>query len=361
MFAAMLALAGVGFGVQFLLSPSPIGFSSFNALHFEINYLDHGFVRRALVGTLFQAVPDAARSAAILVFGWAVIAALAALVAGVLHMLRERMSRDSFRLLALAWIAAPWTFMNLGYDFARLDQLNLLLLALSLWLVYRGRMLWLAPVSVCGLLVHEAYLFYGLIPVLAYGWVRYRSVSSATGLRQLAIPMAAALAMLGTIAVAGRYEPGRARLVESLGSRLADPNHNALNVWLRSGIDNPEYVIARLGQGLFGPFELTAMAGLVLLAMATLIGVAYLAGRWPDAFLLSPLAVLSLFVFGIDYARWTGLIAILALVVTTTRLLDSELHVNRSRCPRYLLVTLAALMILAGPLGTVHLLPLWFG
>ncbi|MES1947070.1 hypothetical protein C84B14_06963 [Salinisphaera sp. C84B14] len=357
-FGAMLVFAAAGFGVQYLLSPSPIGLSSFNALHFEINYLDHGFVRRALVGTLFQAVPEAARTNAILVFGWAVIAALAALVTAVLHVLHSRMSGDSLRLLAMLWIAAPWTFLNFGYDFARLDQLNLLLLALSLWLVYRNRVIWLALVSVFGLLIHEAYLFYGLTPVLAYGWVRYRAASATTACRRLALPIAAALTTLATIALIGRYEPGRARLIESLKPRLADPNHNALNVWLRSGLENPEYVVARLGHGLFGALELVAMAGMVLVTAAALVGLSYANDRRPDPFLLSPLAVVPLFCFGIDYARWAGLIAILALVVVTTRLLDGKFYVQHGRHSAYLYGGLC-LALLAGPLGTVHALPLW--
>ncbi|MES1939826.1 hypothetical protein T5B8_06271 [Salinisphaera sp. T5B8] len=355
---AMLVFAAVGFGVQFVLSPSAPGFSSFNALHFEINYLEHGFVRRALVGTLFQAVPEAARTPAIVVFGWVVIAVLAGLVTRLLYVLRRRMDRDQFRLLAVLWIAAPWTFMNLGYDFARLDQLNLLLLALSLYLVYRNRIVWLTVVSVAGLLIHEAYLFYGLIPVLAHAWVRYRPVSLATAVVRLAWPVAAGLATLVTIALAGRYEPGRAALIDSLGTRLADPNHNALNVWLRSGLDNPHYVLARLDQGLFGAAELLVMAALVLAAVAVVIGFARTNGRSADPFILSPLAVLPLFCFGIDYARWMGLIAILSLTVVTTRLLDGGFGQSRPLSARHTGLALLG-MALAGPLGSVHLLPLW--
>ena len=355
---AMVVFAALGFGVQHVLSPSALGFSSFNALHFEINYLEHGFVRRALVGTLFQGVPEVLRTPAIVVFGWVVIAALAGLVTRLLYVLRRRMDRDRVRLLAMLWIAAPWTFMNLGYDFARLDQLNLLLLALSLYLVYRNRIIWLTLASVAGLLIHEAYLFYGLIPVLAYAWVRYRPISVATALGRLAGPVVAALVTLGTIALAGRYEPGRAALIDSLDTRLADPNHNALNVWLRSGLDNPHYVLARLDQGLFGAAELLSMAALVLAAVAVPIGFARANGRSVDPFILSPLAVLPLFCFGIDYARWVGLIAILSLTVVTTRLLDGgfgEAGALRADYAGFAVLGLA----LAGPLGSVHLLPLW--
>lgn len=356
----MLALVAAGFAVQTTQSASAIGFSTFNALHFEINYFDHGFVRRALVGTVFQVVPDAWRTVAIIGFGWALVVALALVVVWLLHALRARLPRDQCWLLAVLWIAAPFTFLNFGYDFARLDQLNLLLLALSLCLVYRGHGLALALISATGLLIHEAYLFYGLAPVLAYAWVRYRAVPSSTSARVLFWPLVAALATLSAIAFAGRYEAGRSSLVQSLGSRLGDPNHNALNVWLRSGLDNPEYVIGRLGHGLFGTPELLAIGGLVLGIVAALIGISFANGRRPDVFVVSPLAVLPLFFFGIDYARWLGLIATLALTVVTTQVLEGRFAGLGVACPRVFYLLLVGVVLL-GPLGSVHLLPLWLG
>jgi len=349
-----------GFAVQYglaALASSGAGaplFSTFNAAHFEVGYFHQGFIKRGLIGTLFTGFDSAARFTAVVAFNLLVLAGFAGLVAGVLAACRPRIEHHSFRLLAALWIVAPAGAINLGYDFARLDHVNFLLLGASLLALGHGRVAWAALFTVLALLIHEAFLFYGVPFLLAAVW------RSGTASRRL-VPM---ISLLGaTVASSvllwqwGRFEAGRAALVASADGRI-NPSHNVLNVWLRPLSANLRYVGERWAQGLFSLVELGLFAVFAASAMTLLIAV-YRANRRPlDGLAATPLAVLPLFVLGIDYARWLALFWLVVVAIIThgvvTQRFTRLLGPTASRAS----VALLAAGLLLGPLGSVHLFPL---
>ena len=359
-FAVQYGLAGAASRGQPTIDASAL-FSSFNAAHFQPNYVDQGFIKRGLIGTLFRPLPDAIHHVAVIVFNVVALVSLAILLVCVLLSCRRRIDCSGFILLASLWIAAPAGVINLGYDFGRLDHVNIVLLALSL-IALRTERLAVGAVLAClstvaALLVHEAYLFYGLPLLIALGLLRFDSRSRYPRLAPAIGIAVSAILTLFALWRWGRYEGTRSGFVAGLDGAL-DPSHNVLHVWSRSLAENLAYVGARLSNGLFTIAEIMAVVALAL-AMLMLLVAVYRGNRVRlDLAVLAPLAVLPLFVLGIDYARWVALLWLMVVTIIThgvatgrfERLLEPPANVG-------LTVVLAASLSL-GPIGTVHLFPL---
>lgn len=358
----MLLLA-VGFGVQFVaaLAAGDLRvFSGFNALHFHVDYVTHGFVRRGLVGTLLWPFPEAVRGMVALVFGVAVAAGLVAVATGTLRAVRVHLAPAAARGLSALVVASPASFLAFGYDFARYDQLNLLLAAAAVWLVRRQRVWAAAAVCVLALLVHEGFLFYGVPLVLAAVGMAANAPGAAlpAQLRRALIRGAPVLAVsvvtVAAVMVHGRYEPGHDALAASLAEHLTPTNRNALFVWLRDSDAAAGYVAGRLRQGLFSPLEVGLLAATAGGIAVALVAVYRANARRLDLWALVPLGVLPLFAVGVDYARWLGLAWVLALAVVMLQMREGRF----TRLPRGLAGRWPWLLALAGPLGTVGGLPL---
>ncbi|WP_353250866.1 hypothetical protein [Salinisphaera sp. T31B1] len=333
-------------------------FSSFNAAHFQLDYLAQGFIKRGLAGTLLAAFDGAERRTLAIAIAVAALLALCAVLAIVLWACRRRLARADFRLLAALWLALPTGVINLGYDIGRLDHLNLLLLVAALAAQRRGQGLWVCMTSVLALLIHEAYLFYGLPLLMADALSRPRP-SGPTRARCEPGVWIHGLVVVATLAVLwgwGRFEPGRAALIQSLDGRVPAA-HNVLNVWLRSLAENLGYVGERWAQGLFAPSELLLFGVLIGTALGLAWSVARLNRQSLDMRWFASLAVLPLFALGVDYARWVALFWTVSLAAITLGVLDGRF--TRLYPPRLAgIVTTAAIASLAlGPVGSVHAFP----
>ncbi|ROO24753.1 hypothetical protein SAOR_14235 [Salinisphaera orenii MK-B5] len=335
-------------------------FSGFNALHFHVDYVAHGFVRRGLVGTLLSPLPDPVRGIAALAFGVAVAAGLIAVMTRMLRTARACLAPADARGLTALVVASPATFLAFGYDFARYDQLNLLLAAAAVWLVRRQRVWAAAAVCVLALLVHEAFLFYGVPLVLAAAGAAAHASDAAPAaqfrraLTRGAPVLVACVPTVAVIMVFGRYEPGHDALAASLAEHLTPANRNALFVWLRDSDAAAGYVAGRLGQGLFSPLEVGLLMATVGGIVAAFVATYRANARRLDLWALVPLGVLPLFAVGVDYARWLGVAWMLALAVVVLQVRDGRF----TRLPRGLSGRWPWLLALAGPLGTVGGLPL---
>lgn len=359
-FAIQYALAIVAHGQSGSDGAAPL-FSSFNAAHFLPNYLEQGFIKRALIGTLFTPWSGAAQAVAVIGFNIAVLVTLAVFIARILAVCSPQIDRSGRVLLAALWVGAPAGVINLGYDFGRLDHVNFILLGMSLVALHLRARIWpIAPVCICtitALLVHEAYLFYGVALLMAVALVGVDSPAFYRRLERSAwIGLSAVLTLL-VLWRWGRYEAGRAAFVASLDGAV-EPSHNVLHVWFRSLPENLAYVGARLSQGLFKTTELGLFVGLLIAMFALLIAIYRANNRRLDLAALAPLGVLPLFALGVDYARWTALFWLAIVTIIThgvatgrfQRLLDARVNVG-------LAVVIGASMLL-GPIGTVHLFPL---
>lgn len=306
---------------------------------FYVNYVDFGFAKRALVGTLlyplFSApVADAVAGAAIAT--WLSLAIFAGLIL-LLDRFHARPLRTGEAGLGTCVLAAlllsPAGLMEIAHDIGRYDALNMVLLLIAVALVLKGRPHLAGVLFGIAGLVHEAVFFYGAGPLaVALFATRARPVDMVACL----VPGALALAAVG---LWGNLDPAQLALLD------ARPG-SGTTVWSRGVIEVP---IA------LKPYEQAALAFYTLAPFVLLLAVLRhnRASLW--RYFLPPAATLLLFPLGFDYFRWASL----GLFAVALTLLIGSGRLNWRLPPTApaLAVVFLLYCLPLGPLGTAHPLP----
>ncbi len=299
--------------------------SDWVASYYHVDY-SLGFVRRGLIGTLTPNLLD--------VKSFAFCSSLLASVG--MALIFTLMAED--RRMWLLFLLSPATALHLGFDAGRYDHFNLFLMALSLLLVRRGKVLWAVPVlSALGVLVHEGYVLYGLPVVL--------SAQLNRGRRGWALLTALLTAVaVGGVVAFGRMDPS---YVERFVSRGAMPEAvEVLSHGLSDTVrDNLGYVLTEV---LKRPWDF-------LVPILILVGYSYLYLRslmrsgYSLYALLPPFFGLLLFLFGYDYPRWASILVVVLFLYAA----HLNPRPNPSPWEKRLALCLMATTLL-GPLGAGH-------
>ncbi|WP_172299572.1 hypothetical protein [Pseudoruegeria sp. HB172150] len=305
---------------------------------YVVNYFEHGFVRRGLVGTLFHPfvmlAEDPALTAAIaswIVFFATSAAALVLADRALPH--AEAETPDLRHGLRTALAVGCLGAVQVGYDQGRFDLLNMLLLAAALALVLRDRPLLAGAALTIGVLVHSAILFYGLPLAIVAQFLR-------SGKRWQSLLPLLLLPAIVVVAIFLFAESERAAGI-TVG--------NGTNAWDR--------------EVLFFDFALswyvTALLVAFYLAVFALFLWFYRANRRrPDLLFLAVLAPLGLNLFGDDYGRWlvfTFYAAAMVIWLQTSRFGFRLPVLDRSGWWICLLLCLPI-----GPVGVNYIFPWWF-
>ncbi|MDF0594632.1 hypothetical protein [Psychromarinibacter halotolerans] len=317
---AMFAAGAAERVAAMLRDGGPDTWRAFYLTHYAVNYIDHGFAKRAVVGTvlrpLVSVLPTAGVVAVMLVLAAAALLALVLLLDRALP--HDAAPGALVNRLRCAVAVGPLGAVQAGFEAGRFDPFLYLLLALALWAVARHRA-WLAgAVCAVAILLHEGFAVFGVPLVLAGGW--------ALGQRRRLVPplllagiAALAVLLFGNSEVAEQTAAGIAGHVWGRG--LLDPNLG-LAVW--------QYALLAL---------YWAALGAVLAAMYR--------GRRPDLLVLAAVCPLVLNVVGWDVSRWVALAfaALLANLSFQRLALGRDLPQRGGR---------AALLLClpAGPIGT---------
>lgn len=306
---------------------------------FYVNYVDFGFAKRALVGTLlypiFSApVVDAATGAAIATgLSLAIFAALI-LLFDRFHARPHRVEAAALGACVLAaLLLSPAGLMEIAHDIGRYDALNMVLLLVAVALVLKARPRLAGLLFGVAGLVHEAVFFYGVGPLaVALFATRARPADMAACL----LPGALAL---GAVGLWGNLDSAQLALLD------ARPG-SGTTVWSRGVIEVPIALKA---------YEQSALAFYTLAPFALLLAVLRHNHASLLRYFLPPAATLLLFPLGFDYFRWASL-GLFAVVLT---LLIGSGRLNWRVPPSSpVLATLFLLYCLPlGPLGTAHPLP----
>lgn len=306
---------------------------------YYVNYLDFGFAKRALVGTLlyplFSApVVDAATGAALATGVSLAIFAGLILLLDRFHARPLRKGEAGLGACVLAaLLLSPAGLMEIAHDIGRYDAPNILLLSIAVALVLKGRPRLAGLLFAVAGLVHEAVFFYGAGPLaVALFATRARAVDMAACL----VPGALAL---GAVGLWGNLDPAQLALLD------ARPG-SGTTVWSRGVIEVP---IA------LKPYEQVALVFYTLAPFILLFAVLRhkRASLW--RYYLPPAATLLLFPLGFDYFRWAslGLFAVaLTLLIGAARLGWRLPPASPMLVAVFLLYCLPL-----GPLGTAHPLP----
>lgn len=310
-------------------------FFDFKATQYAVNYLEHGFVKRGLVGTVFFFVEhEHVRS---LMIGLTTVFFVLLFRAIDTQVCARRESTGGEVVRALL-ATSPFGAFQLSFDAGRYDVINLYLLVAALFGIAHGRIALASVLASIGVLVHEAFVVYGLPLILALQYSRMRAVPG----RPRAVPELAAIALLITGPVAC------ALAIVVLGNSAAVTRlryGTGQEVWERG-----------LFEVSFGETPLEAVV--LVLVLASLYG--WLAAFYRrnkggfDVFALASLAPLGLFLLGVDCARWTALcfMTILVVVLIKIQLQGWTLEARSLRYGMFLA------LLPWGPIGITDLFPL---
>ncbi|MBU3077180.1 hypothetical protein [Sphingomonas quercus] len=308
------------------------------------NYVENGFIRRGLGGTLMELLRDAglAQPAA----GYQLLTAILLVVP--LTLLLSALARRGGR--SWLWFGAllvmsPQLFLGWGTDFGRGDMLTISFIAwAAVALAHRRH--WLAVAALlAGTLAHETALFYGVPLVAAFAWRDHRT--GRLTLRQAAGLAALLMGGVAVLILAQRLlGDSKARIAETILAH--DPVEGASAAYMTVGGLRTLFSSACISFGTgHAPFMIASCVVVLALYMAIL-----LPGSRRDLALLAfvsflPFAAMS--VVAVDYGRW------LMLAVITAWLSAILLRIRDPRTdavPRRHVAIAAMLLLLLLPMRT---------
>ncbi|MEM7202897.1 MAG: hypothetical protein AAF628_21745 [Planctomycetota bacterium] len=320
---------------------------------------DTGMLRRALPGEVLPSGPVTKKSiglASSFVLLTLVTAGIGALVWT--YRREQRRQVPLARLLAVLTIA-PFSFVQLGAEMGRFDQINFMISAIVLGAVLSQRFLWAVPIAaVVMVFTHETALFIHL-PMVFAAWI-----GSPAGLRRSRMSFGCTIfaSIAATVvAVAGSPQIAQPELEQFLQHRAAD-------FAVPAGFTDSLCMTARDALGLTADrWDLRTARKMAVLLLLMSPFIAVLAGAWRAAISrrratiampLSALGATPLFLLGFDHFRWVACIfltqSILLVVYLNTDPEDEEATAMLGR--RNLVIACAASFLFLGPIGVTSIL-----
>jgi hypothetical protein len=274
-----------------------------------------------------------------------------------------------FPVFMLLFIVAPGTAMQMGDDFARFDQINMLLTLLALMVMLaaeedRGplallKVVAVSAVLVVGLLIHEAFLFINAPLLLAVCYQRVR----AGRIPRYALPCHG-VSIFVTMVVLIKFGFATPEVIQAMAVAIKQiaPDYDSalsLRVWDRKLVKSLTYTISLY-------FKWHYLKQLLVLSLPVLVysyGVYRLCftkslsrDYWPV--LLSPFAIAPMYILGCDFPRWTGVLVFLLFMVMVVMVHDKKVcwPDQKYLSARYIL-PFVGVCLLAGPVGVTEAFP----
>jgi len=323
-YALLLLLPTFPFVLRFGSIYSSVG--DWVMAYYSLSYTG-GFVRRGLIGTVVSLTGLPPKVLAL----WGTFAA--ALGTGILlYRLRSRWD------ILLLFLLSPATALHLGYDLGRYDHFNLLILALSLYILRRRRCAMLIPLlNLLAILIHEAYALYGLPTVLAAQFLMGRR-------RETYLSLLLSAFLLGALMLWGSPSS------HHLNLPLSDVGRKALGILSLGTLEtlryNLQYILSEAPRR---PWDF--LLPILILSAYTLIYLRVVGRYVRGIVLFAPLSGVALFIFGYDYPRWTSLVVMVMFLYAAFILGNRDVETTRSE--RLLAIALMGSTLL-GPLGAGH-------
>ena len=361
------------------------GVSAWISSNYLANYEDE-FLKRALWGEIFtRLLPNPSQRwidfAGTLVLALSVIATAYYLGASFRRIeangtvITPRIARRWFWAIA----ACPAFFLQFGYDLGPLDQINLVLFLISIWLARKpgiGLRILILPLSVLAILTHEAYVLIHLPVVLGIMIVEGARAGTSRRLEASAMLLTASLAAFCAMMWGSASPETHARIQEAMRDARFDSLdvRHSTTIWVYSLRDTMAQTFARY----------TVLKGMVYTALFLGFGAAatwaYLRVLRPlnpssdpetapgtasreispaERFLrFSPFVPLGLTLIGFDVGRWVAWMIVNQVFVALYLIETNPNRRAREKALAALPIHLGAVALL-GPLGVTNALPLW--
>lgn len=315
--------------------------------HYAINYFEFGFVKRALIGTIYHLISATLTAKSLFLFQLFFIFITIAIT----HYFFARNALEK-KFIYLLFILSPATFMQYGADFGRFDPILMLIFLLSI--LSRGSPFLFVFFSIIGILVHEIYIFSFLPASFLLMIEQHNRLSTFQGIIKRILTSKLFYILLGFILIIiyfGQYEGGSEQILKVFeNSKLPKimiqhilPNKpgQALAIWTNSIWDNLAFSSSQL---ILNPKIIYIICIYpVIFGYFHLLGVNF---KKPMYYLVF-LAHLPMFFLGVDWGRWITFfyVSIFMIFITT----EKEKAAKASN--KYML-----LFSLYGPIGVLGML-----
>ncbi len=345
----VISLAIIAFIGGEALEPEPLlVMNGFRLGYFYMAYPQFGFIKRGLLGTLAYPLmaTEGDLGASALYIGCAAII-LACITIGGLRLLELNCSSMAWLLIFCA--ASPSNFWNAGYDFGRMDLFLMLILILASCRIRANDGLSTFILGAAGILIHEAFLLWGLPILVALMCVESQQQSRWPQIALICFGWATVIAALLIFA-----RPVPAHEVQVFIDRHV--NDFDAKIWERSGTDNLHVMLDYLKR----PYVVRnwiesacVFAGILALLISF---VDWKRNRWLLGVLTAANSGLLLHFIACDFQRWQALAAQVAFLGVFYLLLTGRAQLKVGITLIQKLAVLAFFFM--GPLGFISALPL---
>lgn len=302
---------------------------------YVVNYFDYGFVKRGLVGSLVHLFPPSNIKLLIVAVNVGAFVALLLVARGALAAVTHE---PTAKILKALVAVSPFTFFQFSFDTGRLDILNILLLAGAMYSIFRGY--WWLPLALAfvGLLIHEAFVAYG-VPLIFAAMLVKRKLDLEAGR-------------------ASRYSPAFllafAILCGALSLLILKFGNSELVVRQSAGAGQEAWSRPLIQHGMGLGLLTISIAALVLAVLYGWLVSLYRSNDCKlDVLFLSACAPIALFFLGWDYARWCALAFITILFAVYLKVVASGWRIEY----RSLKYGMAMALLPLGPIGCTDFFP----
>jgi hypothetical protein len=235
-------------------------------------------------------------------------------------------------LLKIAFAISLFTAFQFAYEIGRLDLLNIIILVIALYLVHKRRWVSVLLLTIAGMLIHEAFAFFCAPLIMASLWLAKDDTTSDHWLsKQIYIAIYSCTVAITSLLI---VKFGNNPLVLTLSPGVGQ------EAWNRPLV---QHALTRLS-----PIDLMLTAMVVSYSYIWLVSFYRSNNGRLDAWFIAAFAPLMLFVVGWDYARWSGLIFVVVLIVIAVKAI-TEGWVLGLRNMRF---GAAFLLLPLGPIGS---------
>ena len=290
----------------------------------DIDYFQFGFIRRAFIGTFLSFLPDGnSREIFYVIFNFICIITTLIIIFKKYYIANKSL----FKYLVIIFSLSSLGAMQFGYTFGRFEQINYLILLLSINLISKKKF-YLASIFISfGLLIHEAFLIYGL-PLIICKIISRKT--SKLRLKQLLIIFLPVSLLSIYLALFGNSQEASMLLAVGASREI---------IQTRSLMISDIFIFLNIFLILLTHLSIIKKLNLRLTALD-----------------YAPYSCLILFFLGIDYARWVGILFFIIFISLYERLKESNFKIRsiiRFNFSSYLLA-----FPLLGPLGIGYSYPL---
>ncbi|MDJ0630402.1 MAG: hypothetical protein QNJ44_19255 [Rhodobacter sp.] len=312
---------------EMILHTGPLWQLRSNSLtQYFVSYPDHGFAKRALLGTVFRPLLQAVEQPELWAF-WMMVGMNVLGFAGAIWLARKVLPHDETgnlpTILRAAFAVGSVGVVQIAHDYGRFDLPNYFILAGALWLVLQGRAWAAGAACAAGILIHEAFAVYAAPLAVALAWQSNPPERRAAAAAQVAL--AAGIATLAVLL----YGSSSSAAMLQIGT--------GAYVWQRGlieiGWDLPWYQVA-------------VLAGYWAILLALLVRTSHAREPRFDPIWMAALSPLALNLLGIDHGRWVTI----GFVILTASLV-LQVRQSGGRWPELSTRQLRVAGLLALPLG----------